>query len=453
MNIDKSVFRWDHYSDQPHTLDRRTKRSLRRSSIGDGLKKLLSFFLLVRPVWSVILRRPALRPYHNEHGIGLCLNLERPLDGNKVLSAPEIAEIIRPLNLDRIAVRIPLHDLDSLQEYVDFIGHFSRYKVLGVILQDRRFIEDPRELESALRCIFAALSGVIDCYQIGNAVNRLKWGFVSQREWFEFFRVAWNLRNESFPAIKLLGGAIIDFELLDHARSLHNGFPFRYDGYASLLYVDRRGAPENRQMGLDLRGKISLLRRIMHGSVKLASPESKLWITEINWPLLDTGRYAPSLDDCRVDERDQLLFLVRYFLLVLGTGPVAGCFWHQLVAPGYGLIDNRRGAMRKRPAFQGFATVCGLFNGARIEAFDHEDELGHFLLTACRNGREIRAVWRSEGTASMLMPADKVLIDIEGRTIATTPGQRLMVGDSPIYLVDEDVLATGSWSRGPSGHG
>ena len=60
-------------------------------------------------------------------------------------------------------------------------------------------------------------------------------------------------------------GAVIDFELPEHLGSLYNRFAFRYDGYASLLYVDRRGAPENRQFGFDLSAKIDLLARLVAG--------------------------------------------------------------------------------------------------------------------------------------------------------------------------------------------
>jgi len=33
---------------------------------------------------------------------------------------------------------------------------------------------------------------------------------------------------------------------------------------------------------------------------------------------------------------------------------VSKLYWHQLVAPGYGLVDNRDKAIRKTPAFYKF---------------------------------------------------------------------------------------------------
>ena len=437
MIVDKSIFRWDGYSDQPSTLDRAVKRRLRWRSIGSVFRNLSSVFLLPRPVLDAVFRRETSRAHANEDGIGLCVNLERPFEDKKVLSGAELAEIVGTLNLRRIAVRIPLSDVDNLQDYVDFIRQFPGYRILVVVLQDRSTIEDPARLESALERIFASLSGTVDCYQIGNAVNRLKWGFVSVDEWLGFFRVAWDLRNRKFPHIWLLGGAIIDFDLLDHSRSLRNRFPFSYDGYASLLYVDRRGAPENRQMGFDLEGKIHVLRRIMENGNKVDGADARLWITEVNWPLVDTGRYAPAMDHCRVGEREQLHYLVRYYLLALATGSVAACYWHQLVAPGYGLIDNRGGEVRKRPAFHGFATLCRLFNGARIERFSRQDELGYYRLAARKDGMEILALWCCAREETVAMPASKRAIDIVGRALAVEEGEPITIGESVVYLVDD----------------
>ena len=59
-------------------------------------------------------------------------------------------------------------------------------------------------------------------------------------------------------------------------------------------------------MGFDLEGKIHVLRRIMESGNKVCGTGARLWITEVNWPLEATGRYSPTLDHCRVGEREQL---------------------------------------------------------------------------------------------------------------------------------------------------
>ena len=448
MKVDKSIFRWDGCSDQPHVVEKRAKWSIRGANLieilPDRLAAVSSFlgFLLktasrnIRIVPKRSRRIKEFLPYRNEDCIGICVNPDHPVEDGKPLSGSDLSKIVGTLNLRRISIRIPLRDIDNLQSYVDFVKSFEGYKILAVILQDRDCIEDEERLRTALRRIFSSLSGLVDHYQIGNGVNRLKWGFVTQREYFEFFRTAWDLRNREFPYVKLLGGAVIDFEILDHCRSLRNGFAFKYDGYASLLYVDRRGAPENRQLGFDLQGKMDLLSRLMVEGNKLDAANTRLWITEVNWPLLDTGRHAPALDDTRVDEQAQLDFLVRYYLLALATGSLAACFWHQLVAPGYGLVDNRHGAVRKRPAFYCFSVLCRLFNGAVIEKFGRQDELGHYRLTARKDGVEILALWCCGRETSIPMPPDKVAMDIKGETLPTTIGQPVVISDSTIYLID-----------------
>ena len=436
MNIDKSIFRWDSYSDQPATLDKRAKRRLRWRCIGSVLKKIFAIVYLPRPLLRTALEKGVFRPYMNDDGIGLCVNLERPFQDKKMLSGAEISGIVRRLKVRRVAIRIPLSDMHNFKKYKEFVQHFSDYKILVVIVQDRNTIEDARKLEANLERIFDSLSGIVDCYQIGNAVNRLKWGFVTIDEWFQFFNVAWDLRNRRFPEIKLLGGAIIDFDLLDHCRSLCNGFRFKYDGYATLLYVDRRGAPENRQMGFDLENKIKLLCRIMENGDKVDQDATRLWVTEVNWPLRDTGRFSPALDTSRVGEREQLFFLVRYYLLALGTGAVAACYWHQLIAPGYGLIDNRGGVLRRRPAYFGFETLSRLFNGAYIEQFSRQEESGYYQLRARKDGMEILALWCCGRKATVAMPPNKRAVDIEGRTMSVTMGKPITISDSVIYLVD-----------------
>ena len=438
MKSDRTGYRWDPWSDQPATLDRRAKGKLRRSGIRDEPRKWLACLASMPAILKTLRARRPFEAYHNDDRIGLCINPDRGFEGRKPVSAAEIGELIRPLHLSRLAIRVPLHDLGRIEEYVEFVRSFPQYEILVMILQDREFVEDRKKLEATLDRIFSALTGVVARYQIGNAVNRLKWGFVSQREYLEFFQVAWELRNRRYPDLELLGGAVIDFELHEHCGALFHPLPFRYDGYASLLYVDRRGAPENRQLGFDLLGKIEVLRRLAAASDKLPLRRKAppLWITEVNWPLLDTGRYAPSLDDCRVGESEQLTFLVRYFLLVLASGAVSAGYWHQLVAPGYGLIDNRDGVLRERPAFRGFSTLCRLFNGADVESFEREADLGYYRLTARKGGAEVAALWRSGGEASIPMPPGKRAIGIEGEALALEAGEAVTIGDSVIYLID-----------------
>ena len=102
---------------------------------------------------------------------------------------------------------------------VAFIKSFKDCDVLVNILQDRRHIEDPLLLHKSLNAIFKALNTTVTHFQIGNAVNRRKWAFVSLDEYFQFFSVAQKLSDQSYPSLQLIGGSIIDFEPPNFART------------------------------------------------------------------------------------------------------------------------------------------------------------------------------------------------------------------------------------------
>jgi hypothetical protein len=43
--------------------------------------------------------------------------------------------------------------------------------------------------------------------------------------------------------------------------------------------------------------------------------------------------------------------MVAYYQMALATQMVETVYWHQLIAPGYGLVDNRDGRLLRRGAF------------------------------------------------------------------------------------------------------
>ncbi len=138
------------------------------------------------------------------------------------------------------------------------------------------------------------------------------------------------------PESSCSGPPVIDFEYHVTAAVLNlKRAGFRFDAVSALLYVDRRGAPENRQAGLDTVAKVLLLKAIAETARNAAG---RCWITEVNWPLRE-GPHSPAGRDVSVDEETQADYLVRYYLLALGTGLVERVFWWQVVARGYGLVD------------------------------------------------------------------------------------------------------------------
>ena len=66
--------------------------------------------------------------------------------------------------------------------------------------------------------------------------------------------------------------------------------------------------------------------------------------------LLGTGFWTPTSDEECVDEATQADYLRRYLDLAWRSGCAERVYWWQLVAPGYGLVDDRAG-LRPRPAY------------------------------------------------------------------------------------------------------
>jgi hypothetical protein len=308
-------------------------------------------------------------------------------------------------------------------------------------LQDREHIEDPVLLQEHLRAVFSAFSRFTSSFKIGNAVNRRKWAFHSLEEYFSFFEVAQRLRDREFPHLELLGGSIIDFELPNFMRSLLHRRALRYDAVAALLYVDRRGAPENRQLGVNLLGKIDWFRSVMRLSSRCTD---RLVITETNWPLLGTEPFAPAVGACMVDEDRQAAYLARYYLLAFASAGVEAVYWHQLVAPGYGLIDNRGSGERRRRAFYALKAIVTFFSEATVTAFGCRG--GIYRLAAERGGQRVTAVWTNDVPAAVDLTdleltgdvADPDAIAIYGLTgDRLTAAMPLAVSGEVTYIVQE----------------
>ncbi|MDX9742875.1 MAG: hypothetical protein RBT59_03580, partial [Arcobacteraceae bacterium] len=179
-----------------------------------------------------------------------------------------------------------------------------------------------------------------------------KWRFETNEEYLSFFETIQKVRDEHFPTLKLIGSSVIDFEYHFTIRTLFNGFKIHFDKVASLLYVDRRGSPKNTQYGMfDLKNKVEFLDTIVQSSSQC---ESKIYITETNWPLQNTAPYAPTSEKECVSAEEYATYMLQYFDIVGNSQKVEKIFWHQLVSAGYGLVDNRDGKLRKTKAFYEF---------------------------------------------------------------------------------------------------
>ncbi len=378
----KKPFAWDPYSDQPAIIrDKKLKRQMRREALGSLLTTFFVALVILPLAWVVSLFLPRKKISGSEF-FGMGVNLDK-----EPTTTPYLLD---ELGVNKLLIRLPLWEMEKLPQYVHFIRSFHDKTITVALLQDREHITSASLTRDHLIQIFDALEGVCDTYVIGSTINRAKWGFFSVNEYLDFFAVAYTLKHTRYPTLQLIGSQVIDFEFHFTAHTLFHHHAIRYDAVGSLLYVDRRGAPENTQMGFDLMGKINLLYALITLSPKTAN---KLIITETNWPLQKTAPYAPTSERECVSEASYANYMVRYHLLAFASQKVACVYWHQLVAIGYGLVDNREG-IRKRSAFEAYRIMVSHLQDATFKGY-HSGK-GEHRLTCLTPRGELTITWRDE---------------------------------------------------------
>ncbi|HHH72441.1 MAG TPA: glycosyl hydrolase, partial [Sulfuricurvum sp.] len=417
----KPPFAWDAYSDQPYQLKDRTFKKQLRTAQRTSLLKTALFGLFWLPLG--VLSMPFLRQKNVEtdHFFGLLVDPLREPDKTR--------DVIESLGVQELLIRIKMWETESLDAVTDFLRKLEGRSFLFVLMQDRELVENETLRKVSFSRIFAALTPFGARFQIGTTPNRLKWGFASIDEYLDFFKTALRLRDANYPQLKLIGPGVIDFEYPYTAHALFNLKGVRFDALAALLYVDRRGAPENSQAGCDLPCKINLL-----SSLSMLSPRAKgdLYLTETNWPLTGTAPYAPTSEKECVDEEAHASYLVRYYLLALATQQVRTVYWHQLAAPGYGLVDTRKG-WRERPAYHAFKTIIHMLNSARYVALSQKRDRFEMLLE--KPDGLLRIFWRNGGSETQHFAQSQQFTDRDGNTFIT---DTLVISDAPVYLHEKE---------------
>ena len=420
----REPFAWDRCSDQPAIIrDRALKRKMRRGALPSLIKTFLTAIVALP---AAIIAIPFLkrREIAAESFFGMGVNLDKE---------PNLTpHLLDELGVKRLLIRIPLWEMERLHEYVTFIRNLQGRHIIVALLQDREHITSAALCRDHFMQIFKALEGLCDTYVIGSTINRAKWGIFSVNEYLDFYAVAYALKRERFTHLKLIGSNVIDFEYHYSAHTLFNLKNIRYDAVGSLLYVDRRGAPENTQMGFNLIEKIRLLASLAHLSPKSTG---EIVITETNWPITGTAPYAPTSEYECVSEEEYASYMVRYHLLAFASQHASGVYWHQLIAPGYGLIDNRVG-IRKRSAFYAYKTMLAQLGEASFIGYG-EKRGRHTLLCSTPHGL-MHVEWLESGSMEIHLPRSVKGTTRDGETFTADV---LTLSSSPIYYITAvDVL-------------
>ncbi len=338
----QNPFIWDRYSDQPYPVkDKAYKIKMRKKSLWSYVPLFFTNLILF-PMSILVMHFFKGQKVRKGSFFGMGVDLDK---------GAVQKELIDELGVKYLLVRMPLWQMDRVKEYVAFAKLFGSDKhILLNILQDREHIEDESLLKKDIEIIFKEFGSFVSEYQVGNAINRTKWGFFSMDEYLKWYETIQKIRDERYPELKLIGSSVIDFEFHYTIRTLFNFFKVKYDTFSSLLYVDRRGSPYNKQMLIfDTKNKIKMLYALVRLSPKT---HNDIYITEVNWPLANTAPYAPTSEVECVSEEKYAQYMQGYHDIVKESKKIQRVYWHQLIAAGYGLVDDREEKLRKTPAFE-----------------------------------------------------------------------------------------------------
>ena len=412
----KKPFSWDDYSAQPALLkDKNYKKKMRKKEWKSLLYTIISSLIFL-PLSLIAMPFVKRKEIETSRFFSLGVDFERE---------PSLTQkLIDELELQSILLRIKLWEMDKLPELKKFAQQNSDKKIILKIMQDREHIEDKELLQNDLRTLFYELREHITIFEIGSTINRAKWGFFSAGEYLDFYKVAYDLKMNEFSEIKLIGSDVIDFELHYTVHTLFNFCRCKYDGIASLLYVDRRGAPENTQLGFSLTDKIALLSTMVWLSPKT---KQKLYITETNWPISATAPYAPTSEHECVSEELYSDYMLRYYLLAFASQQVDSVSWHQLIAPGYGLIDNREGII-KRNAFYVFKYMFQTLKNAQFLRLDIKR--GYYILQFIIDEKLLQVHWSLRETTLK----NEEFFEVYSKTGKEVNDEILEIGSAPLYI-------------------
>jgi len=389
---EKDMWIWDERSAQPIVTMVSKDRS-RYYPIWSHLKVAAATMASVVPVWRTYssLRR-------NAYGLPIAL---KNRVGMAIEASPDTYERQFALleRLGPIPVFVRFYHHGTTRDW-DFSADIVRqlrergHDVSVAFVQNRDAVLFPDRWCSFVDHVLQQISTWIDTAELGHAINRVKWGLWGLPEYKRFIERTADVCAR-YPSVSFTGPAAIDFEypcVLGALRCLPPRF--RFAALSHHLYVDRRGAPENRQGRFSLLEKLALARAI--ASVSPAC-DDRLIISEVNWPIEGTGVYSPvgapyvspqvRLNDPSVSEDAYADFMLRYLLIATCSGLVERVYWWRLVARGFGLVDDSNSKeWIERPAFRmlavflqtlGDATFTGkkeLAKGGVVGYFFETDE-------------------------------------------------------------------------------
>lgn len=439
---EKDMWIWDDRSGQP--VSPLTEHDRRRYRHWSGHLKVaaatLSAALPVRRAFSRLMKECYEKPVSISGRLGIALEPDRAsLD----LQLSIVAE------LGKVPVMVRLYRHETAEE-LEFRTEAVRqlcgagHSVSIALVQDRQAVIEPACWERFVHEALSRVAGHVELAEVGHAINRSKWGIWGPDEHAMLVRTALSAARE-YPSVGLIGPAGIDFEYPFVVAALRN-FPekSRLSALSHHLYVDRRGAPENRQGSFSALEKFAIARAIAEWSPVC---EGRVIVSEVNWPLKGGGVYSPvgapyespgrRTGDPSVTEEQYSDYMIRYLLIAICSGMIDRAYWWRLIARGFGLVDNSDShSWRKRPAFEAikwFVSVLGesaftgrMACGAGVHVFMFQQPDGTRIAVGYSHP-ENRKADVPFGCGSIL--------DSKGR-FAQVAGKAVQFSGSPLYFMD-----------------
>ncbi len=388
---------WDPRSAQPVALLERRDRWLLHSP-ATALRIAAATVAAVSPV---------MRRYRRL--LGECYRAPVSLEdrvGMTISPTPETWEREQALleGLGRVPVLARFYAHETAREWEFTTGvlrqlHGAGWKVAVALVQDRRAVRDPARWDGFVRAVSGGLGGIAEWIEPLHAINRVKWGIWSLAEYDRLLKPFAGIKG-----VRLMGPAINDFEFPYAAAALRAR---RFDALSLHLYVDRRGAPENRQGRYSALDKFALARALAERGCG-----GRVIVSEVNWFLKDTAGYAhpfapytPSRKKSHewdVDEETYADYMLRYYLHALCSGMVERVYWWRLVARPFGLVDPE--GWRARPAYEALRVFLEHFGRSTFVGRLPSEESVYLLRFRQPDGSEAVIGFSAAGEKRVALP-------------------------------------------------
>ena len=166
----------DPHSDQPFKLSRQQKPRITSANLIELLRTGLSTTILLPAIaWCyATLKRPSELPAIKAFA-GLGISPER---GNH----NALFDLVAELGVERLLIRVPTWQVEQLDPYLRFAELFQHHRILINILQDRQHVTEPERWLNTTSRIIDSFSPLTNEFQLGNAINRSKWGCRNTQE-------------------------------------------------------------------------------------------------------------------------------------------------------------------------------------------------------------------------------------------------------------------------------